>query len=607
MDSILATPPVSSPLHPQAGLLLLKGYLKTRGFKTRILDTNISFFRWLLGDKPFEMSTEQFFNEPMGILKKYNLIEKALWEKSSKYEGLAAGMRYLEMKHDRTRFDSVVAAVTDRKANPFIEFYEEVIVREYMGSGLKIAGISITFQDQIIPAFTLAALLRERMPEVKIVLGGQMITRCHGSMVKHAGICRFFDYLVLWEGEIPLLNIHRTVIRGEDTDFTNVIDLSRSRQVIDRKSAAPAPGDIPEVDLDDIDFNSYFFPDMLVPLQTTRGCYGCCEFCAIPFGANSYRMRSKDDIVREISRIQKETLARYGRQATYFKFMEDTSSPALLFDLSVEIERLGLNVKWETFARLDKYFARDGVMKQLYRGGCRKIHWGLESSDPGVLQNMNKKIGADSSTKILDLADEAGIFNFCFVLIGFPGETDEARSCMIRYIVEHQSIHAVTPTTFDLTRGAPMELNFKEDNPYGMTRREAEDFEVRLPYMIHGESWKEKIVPKAHELMMAVVSERPDIGFVSVFPDQVRSMLCDRFGNRWGSTLGKKYGEEIVRELILNTAHYMKAFAEKKEIDAEMLPEALRREHFRTKEDIRMISEAVLMRRSYESRRFNQV
>ena len=51
----------------------------------------------------------------------------------------------------------------------------------------------------------------------------------------------------------------------------------------------------------------------------------------------------------------------------------------------------------------------------------------------------------------------------------------------------------------------------------------------------------------------------------------------------------------------------MKAFAEKKEIDAEMLPEALRREHFRTKEDIRMISEAVLMRRSYESRRFNQV
>ena len=109
---------------------------------------------------------------------------------------------------------------------------------------------------------------------------------------------------------------------------------------------------------------------MLVPLQTTRGRYADCEFCAIPFGANSYRVRPAEKVLEDIVKIQEHTQSKYGKKATFFKFMEDTSSPAILYDLSVEIEKRGMDVKWETFARLEKMFARPGFMEQLYRGGC---------------------------------------------------------------------------------------------------------------------------------------------------------------------------------------------------------------------------------------------
>ncbi|MFA6431998.1 MAG: radical SAM protein, partial [Candidatus Margulisiibacteriota bacterium] len=504
IDSILVNTPISSPLHPQANLPLLKGYLNTHGFKTKIIDSNILFYHYFLGftkGNEFKISMEQCFENPISILSFYNDIEKRLWEKSKKFSSLAIGLRYANLKYDRTRFDSVIASLEDRTANPFIDFYEQFVDKYIKDSGAKIVGIAVTFQDQIVSAFTLANILRKRLPSVKIVMGGQMITRCYNTMTAHEGLSEYYDYLVLWDGEEGLLDIHRKIIKGEKVDFGNVIEVSTKNGLIDRKKKAPSSDDIPLSDFEDINFNDYFFPDMLIPLQTTRGCYGQCEFCAIPFGSNYYRMRKAEDVTNDIERIQKHTLSKYGKKATFFKFMEDTSSPSLLSAVSRLIEEKGLDVKWETFARLEKAFAQPGAMEQLYRGGCRKIHWGLESNDPAILKNMNKKTTASCSDEVLELSAKAGILNFCFILVGFPGETDEARERMARYIINNRNIHTITLATFDLTRGAPMEQNFIPDNSYSLSMNPAVDFQVRLPYMVNGENWKQKIVPAAHRMM----------------------------------------------------------------------------------------------------------
>ncbi len=608
IDSVLINVPVSSPLHPQANLPLLKNYLLNSGFATKIIDSNIIFFHWFLGERDFSVTIEEVLEDPLKILTFYSDIEKKLFEKNRRYDGLDVGIRYLNMKYNRIVFDEIKKSLNDMKANPFIEFYEQLINEHLLGTGIKIVGISITFQDQIIPAFTLASLLREKMPEIKIVMGGQMVTRCYSTMIEHKELCRYFDYLGLWEGEKVLVDLHRKIINGEDIEYVNMISMeSREDCIINRKENAPTAQEIPYSDFSDLNFNDYFFPEMLVPLQTTRGCYATCGFCAIPFGANSYRIRTVEKILKDISDIQDHTLNKYGRKATFFKFMEDTSSPGLLYDLSVEIEKRGLDVKWETFARLEKAFAKPGFLDQLFRGGCRKVHWGLESNDPDVLENMKKKTTVSYADAVLELSAKAGILNFCFILVGFPGESDDARDNMTRYIIENKNIHTITITTFDLTRGAPMEQDYTKENSYNLEMIPAKDFQVRLPYTINGENWKEKIVAAAQKMMIRVVRNRPDIGFMTLFPDQIRSMYCDRYSNRWGQTFLEKYGKDNIEEMLSNTEKYVKDYQNKKEIDPDLLPEPLRREHFRTKEDMEMIASAILARKNYENRRVRQV
>jgi tRNA A37 methylthiotransferase MiaB len=608
LDSILINTPVSSPLHPQANLPLLKGYLVVNGFKTKIIDSNILFFHWFLGEKDFRLSMEETYENPLKILSFYSSIEKKLFDKNKAYNGLDVGIRYLNNKYARINFDHVIEALEDKRANPFIDFYDELIEQRFKDTGIKIVGIAITFQDQIISAFTLANLLRNRMPEVKIVMGGQMITRCYNTMIEHKGLCRYFDYLGLWEGEKVLVDLHRKIINGEEIEYVNMISMEAKEDcIINRKENAPTAEEIPCSDFTELNFNDYFFPEMLVPLQTTRGCYATCSFCAIPFGANSYRIRTVEKILKDISDIQDHTLNKYGRKATFFKFMEDTSSPGLLYDLSVEIEKRGLDVKWETFARLEKAFAKPGFLDQLFRGGCRKVHWGLESNDPDVLKNMKKKTTVSYADAVLELSAKAGILNFCFILVGFPGESDEARDNMTRYIIGNKNIHTITITTFDLTRGAPMEQDYTKENSYNLEMIPAKDFQVRLPYTINGENWKEKIVAAAQKMMLSVVRNRPDIGFMTLFPDQIRSMYCDRYSNRWGQIFLEKYGESNIEEMLSNTEKYVKDYQNKKEIDPDLLPEPLRREHFRTKEDMEMIASAVMARKNYEDRRVRQV
>lgn len=607
VHSILVNTPISSPLHPQLNLPLLKGCLAGQGYQSKVIDSNILFFHYLLGKSDVHLSLQELLENPIRILGYYNDLEKLLWEKCQTYEGLSVGLRSLSMKHDRVYFESVIRAVEDVTSNPFITFYEKIIAEQIESSGAKIVGIAVTFQDQIIPAFTLASVLRRKMPDVKIVFGGQMITRCHDTMIMHKKLCTFYDYLVLWDGEEGFLDIHKEVIDGELINFTNVIKVANRDHKIDRLAKAPSARDIPEPDYSDLDFNLYFYPDMLIPLQTTRGCYAKCAFCAIPYGSNSYRVRPVDRVIDNIVQIQEHTLAKYGKKATYFKFMEDTSSPALLHELSEEIIARKLDVKWETFARLEKAFTKPGFLQRLYEGGCRKIHWGLETNDPSILKTMNKKTEMSYSDDVLRLSGEAGILNFCFILIGFPGESDKMRQHMVNYIAKNEHIHTITLATFDLTRGSPMERDFSKDNIYKLDMVPAQDFQVRLPYLVNGENWKAKVVPMAHQMMIDIIKARPDIGFMTLFPDQIRALFCEEFGNDWGRVFVKRYGEENVQSMLLDAQEYADNYRNNIEISTDKLPEPIRREHFRTKEDLEMIARAMQSRKNYEQRRFDQV
>lgn len=607
IESVLITVPVSSPLHPQAALPYLKGFLTQHGFRTKIIDSNIRFFRWLLEEYNISIDYQEYIGNPVSLLKTYNKIEQLLSEKTAQYKNLTIDLRTIGMHHNRNIFAEVLLAVKDQASNPFIEFYNSLIESDLQPLSPDLIGIGITFQDQIIAAFTLADCLRKKMPHTKIVLGGQMITRCYDTMLSNDILNHLWDYLVCWDGELPLLDLHENLFRDNPQALTNVIS-KKEKTTVDQNLHAFDLSLLDSPDFTDFDFSDYLFPEFLIPLQTARGCYGSCEFCAIPSGSNTnYRERHVDKIIADIVDVQRHTEETYGKKATYFKLMDDTSSPKTLKRLAEQICQQNIDVKWETFVRMEKPFENAALMKQLYAGGCRKLMWGLETNDPEILNKMDKRISPVSTSKVLDAAHEAGILNFVFVLIGFPGENQSQRDGLAKFIIEKDSIHTLTIATFDVTKRSIIQKRLMGDDCLGLCCEQPTDFEVRLPYTVNGNNWKKEIVTQAQRFLTQVVDKRPDIGFMTLFPDQVRGILSDQHGNTWGKKFLSEFGEENIKALLLATQKYIHAFENDEEIDLSGLPEPIKREHHRTLEDIEAIARAANRRKKYDHRRVDSI
>ena len=177
----------------------------------------------------------------------------------------------------------------------------------------------------------------------------------------------------------------------------------------------------------------------------------------------------------------------------------------------------------------------------------------------------------------------------------------------LKFITDKESIHVLTVATFDVTKWSKMEQIDQKNNRWGLEFEPAIDFEVRLPYTIDGVNWKKKIVNDAQKFMVQVTKERPDIGFVSLLPDQVRAILTDWHGNGWGKKFLSEFGEERIKSLLLATEEYIGAFSEGEEIELSGLPDPLKREHLRTKEDIEAIAQAIERRKHYENRRRDSI
>jgi p-methyltransferase len=54
--------------------------------------------------------------------------------------------------------------------------------------------------------------------------------------------------------------------------------------------------------------------------------------------------------------------------------------------------------------------------------GCRECLLGIESGDPTVLKNMQKRLDPDQARRAVELLDAHGIGTQCTFVVGFPGE-----------------------------------------------------------------------------------------------------------------------------------------------------------------------------------------
>jgi anaerobic magnesium-protoporphyrin IX monomethyl ester cyclase len=335
----------------------------------------------------------------------------------------------------RYRFGSsseVFQAVEDRDENMYIDFFEEHVVPRIEAYGPGVLGLSISSPHQIIPAFTLATMVRRRLPDVHIVIGGGYYTRMLVDPGRLAPLFDVIDSIVVYEGETALLRLVEALEGDGRLDHVpNLLWRDEEGRVrVNEPFHHERVDDLPAPTFDGFPLDDYLSQRLVIPYLTSRGCYwGKCAFCtSFETYKGGYRQRSIDLVVRDL-----ETLSRECGSNVFF-FVDQATSPASLRRISSALIDSGAEYFWQTEARFERKLDLE-LLEQMHRSGCRKLLFGLESGHQRVLDLMEKGNRLEDTRRILEDCQKARVGIHIFLIVGFPTETEEEAEASVDFVL----------------------------------------------------------------------------------------------------------------------------------------------------------------------------
>ncbi len=400
------------------------------------------------------------FYKPEILIKAVNIIDSALEMASMPYFPSKISLDSYSNPLFKLTFEHMKFFVFDKDTNIFIEYYKSIL-DEILAEKADYIGISINSTGQIIPGLTLANMLKTNS-NAHINIGGNFFGRVKNAVLNHTEFFNLFcDSILVEEGERPVVELAKYICgQIKIDDVSNLIYKKEDKIVINETKKPLRLDEMSIVSLDGYDFSKYFAPEIILPFQSSRGCYwGKCSFCDQDFGQN-FNVKNVEKLTDEFVELKEK----YGIK--YFEFIDESVSPAYLAELSDKIKEKNIDVSYFFDARLEKTFTKE-TLKKGYDSGLKMVLWGLESGSDSVMELINKGIDTDKRLEILKNSNDAGLWNFAFIFFGFPTETKEDARKTIKMLCENNDIiHSYGRSVF--TMGKHTKLK-DEPEKYGIT------------------------------------------------------------------------------------------------------------------------------------------
>jgi hypothetical protein len=439
---LLIFPPAAKSCEPPAGIAKLAGALKAHGISCSVLDANLEGLLYLLGQPPAANDTwtrRAVKNISKNIaalkdIKTYRALDRysravkdinRVLEVSAAERGVFLGLSDYQDEHlSPVRSADLVLAAEHPERNPFYPWFrqrlgqtiEEVCLSRRRGGrggeheeirnndneASQVVGFSLNYLSQVLTTFAMIGFVRKEFPEMRIVLGGGLVT----SWMKRPGwkdpFAGLVDHLIAGPGEGPLL------------DLLGVKDVKH-------KHTAPDYGSLP--------VHAYLSPGFILPYSGSSGCYwNRCSFCPETAEDNPYVtvpvQKARDDLHALVAK----------HRPVLLHLLDNAISPALMHGLVENPPE----VPWYGFARIGRELLDLDYCMQLKRSGCVMLKLGLESGDQKVLDAMQKGIDLETASQVLKNLHQAGIAAYVYLLFGTPAETiNEARKTL-EFVIQHR-------------------------------------------------------------------------------------------------------------------------------------------------------------------------
>jgi radical SAM superfamily enzyme YgiQ (UPF0313 family) len=512
MQVLLVEPPQADPAQPYSSLAVLLGAWRRAGLQVAVADLNVDFFNYLCQRQTIEASLQAVeqrlsaaafrdanqeavlrqaaagggqlaaaVSQALGILRDptrfydpgayawaIRLLQKALAAVSAPYYPGQISLQSFKTAHSYLSSAGILAAAQDEASNIFLHYCEEVARPRLAAHRPDVLAVSVTFQTQMIPAWTLAARAKEWFPGIKVVFGGATITRIKDGLRQAPQLFKKVDACILFEGETAFPALLQAWEQGQaGTDAPNVMEVQGGAVATSPRMHTEDLDLLPHPDHQGLALDSYWWPEPALLINSSRGCYyGKCAFCAISPATwgperrgRAYRQRSPEKIVADLDFVHRQT----GAQA--FNLANDSLPARALAEIAGAIKAKGWPFTWDSEVRLDRGLTGK-VLKNLAAGGCRHLRFGFETASPRVAQLMHKGLDFPTVQRIIAHCREVGITVSLMCQIGFPGETeDEAVDTLVFLRDNRERVPFVSLAQFALEQGSRI---FQHPRRYGV-------------------------------------------------------------------------------------------------------------------------------------------
>lgn len=321
------------------------------------------------------------------------------------------------------RAGDILRAVEDERYNYLIPYYRKKVIPSLVEEHPDIVGISITCVYELIPAFTLAHMIKKVDPQMHIVLGGVLATQLAQRITKNVPLWDSFDSLVLGPGEVAFTELIQNL--EKKTDLSGVPNIIYKEKTNIRKSDK----------VHDFDINETVTPEFVsvrpksgLPLETANGCYwGKCIFCYYPkTGTADLDSKFEKKRMRNIELVLKDIRELKDKYDPVTIAITDSSlHPKRIEAIAEDNIRSGKKVGFSALFRFEKEFKSQAFCRKLVEGGFLGGYVGLESGSERVNNIINKGIDLSDAELIIKNFSDTGILLHLFSIVGIPGETKE--------------------------------------------------------------------------------------------------------------------------------------------------------------------------------------
>jgi hypothetical protein len=415
---ILIHPPVAKPSEPPAGIAKLKGALNRHKITCRVVDANFEgIMSFLKAPQEFQDTwTKRAIRHLSGNLAA--LSDKQTYKNLDRYKravadvnrvlGMSAGsagiqlnlVNYQDQKLSPVRSRDFIRVSERPEDNPFYSYFKTRLSELMKVNQPSFIGFSLNYLSQALSTFAMIGYLKKICPDVKIILGGGLVTSWMRRPDWNDPFSGLVDEWVAGPGEGPLLSI-----LGTRPSVMNVTP-----------------------DYEDLSMNTYLSPGFVLPYSGSSGCYwNNCSFCPEKAEGNPYLPIPPGQVIGDLhSLIQR-------RKPSLIHMLDNAMSPAFLSTL-VDCPP---GVPWYGFARISRKLADPDFCRALKKSGCVMLKLGLESGDQGVLDDLQKGINLEEASITLQNLKKAGIATYVYLLFGTPAETLDTARETLRFTVLH--------------------------------------------------------------------------------------------------------------------------------------------------------------------------